>query len=218
LAQHHIRNQQQGLRLLPQRHIRNCEKIVGQSSHLFGNRNLDQPQELEQLRSHNQQQELELAQEHIRNQQQGQVLLPQRHIRNRENVVDQSSHLLGNHNVDQLQELEHRRNHNRQQGLPLLHNRKQELRQQEPALRKKGHIRSHLVLDQPFFEATLSSRFLHRNHSLVLQIRNRMILQPLVLLLRNRSDNNPRTGWRHPQPSSAAASQPQDSTTSGAAA
>ena len=79
--------------------------------------------------------------------------MQQRHIRNYEILVGQANHLFGNRNLELQQE--HRHNHNQQQGLVQLHNRKQGLRQQQQALRKKGHNRNRLVIDQPSFEATL---------------------------------------------------------------
>ena len=64
LAREHSHNQQQAL--VQQRHIRNCEILVGQANHLFGNRNLELQQE--HRHNHNQLQELGLAREHSHNQ------------------------------------------------------------------------------------------------------------------------------------------------------
>ena len=82
----HIRNQQQQA-LVQQHHIRNCETLVGQSSHRFGNRNL----ELQQEHRHNHNQQQGLAQLHNRKQvlqQQEQAFRKKRHNRL---VLDQPS-------------------------------------------------------------------------------------------------------------------------------
>ena len=78
LAQEHIHNRQQGPPQVLHRHIRNCGPAFYQSSHLFGIRNLELPQE--QLHNHNrlqQQQALQL-----------QALRKKDHNRNRP-VLDQ---------------------------------------------------------------------------------------------------------------------------------
>ena len=85
LAREHIHNQQQAL--VQHRHIHNCEILVDQANHLFGNRNL----ELQQEHRHNHNQQQGLAQLHNRKQvlqQQEQAFRKKRHNRL---VLDQPS-------------------------------------------------------------------------------------------------------------------------------